>query len=156
MGWSVGKPGRPGRLLPRFSLSALLISLFSGLVLVFQYQPFGEVFADLETMTSQAPFGFFFRRLHYFSGQAFAVLALAHTADHFWRRSYRFFGLTGWLKLWLAACLALLLLFIPNIAILVRRGVKRHRITYNYFFTIVNIVATYFLLIKLIENRWFI
>jgi len=52
--------------------------------------------------------------------------------------------------------LALLLLFIPNIAILVRRGVKRHRITYNYFFTIVNIVATYFLLIKLIENRWFI
>ncbi len=111
MGRAVRKPGRLGRLLPRLSLSALLISLLSGLVLVFQYQPFGEVFADLETMTSRAPFGFFFRRLHYFSGQVFAVLALAHTADHFWSRSYRFFGLTGWLKLWLAACLALLLLF---------------------------------------------
>ena len=103
--------GRLARLLPRFSLSALLISLLSGLILVFQYQPFGQVFADLETMTSQAPFGFFFRRLHYFSGQVFAGLALAHTADHFWRRNYRLFGFTGWLKLWLAVCLALLLLF---------------------------------------------
>ena len=108
-------PGRTSdglsRLLPRFSLSALLISLLSGLILVFQYQPFGQVFADLETMTSQAPFGFFFRRLHYFSGQVFAGLALAHTADHFWRRNYRLFGFSGWLKLWLAVCLALLLLF---------------------------------------------
>ncbi|MBS3807478.1 MAG: hypothetical protein KGY60_08240 [Bacteroidales bacterium] len=52
--------------------------------------------------------------------------------------------------------LALLLLFLPNIAILVRRGIKRYRITYNYLFTFVNILATYFLLIKLMENNWFI
>jgi len=52
--------------------------------------------------------------------------------------------------------LALLLLFLPNIAILVRRGIKSYRITYNYIFTIVNILASYFLLIKLMENNWFI
>jgi len=52
--------------------------------------------------------------------------------------------------------LLLLFLFIPNIAILLRRKIKRGRIFYNYAFTLVNILATYFLLLKLIQNNWFV
>ena len=51
--------------------------------------------------------------------------------------------------------LALLLLFLPNIAILLRRKIKQGRKIYNYVFALVNIVATYFLLIKLMQNNWF-
>jgi len=52
--------------------------------------------------------------------------------------------------------LALLLLFLPNIAILLRRKVKKNRVTYNYTFTVINMMATYFLLLKLVQNNWFI
>ena len=50
----------------------------------------------------------------------------------------------------------LLLLFLPNIGILIRRKVKNIRVIYNYIFTVINLSATYYLIIKLIENRWFI
>ncbi len=52
--------------------------------------------------------------------------------------------------------LALVLLFLPNIAILIRRKVKRGRVLYNYFFTGINLLAAYFLIDKLIQNRWFL
>lgn len=51
--------------------------------------------------------------------------------------------------------LLLILLFLPNIAILIRRKVKRYRIPYNYFFSGVNLIASYILLLKLVENDWF-
>jgi len=50
----------------------------------------------------------------------------------------------------------LLLLFLPNIGILIRRKIKNIRIIYNYIFTAINLTATYYLLIKLLENRWFV
>jgi len=52
--------------------------------------------------------------------------------------------------------LLLLFLFVPNIAILLRRKIKKGRIFYNYFFTVMNILATYFLLFKLTQNEWFV
>jgi hypothetical protein len=51
--------------------------------------------------------------------------------------------------------LLLILLFLPNIAILIRRKVKRYRILYNYFFSGVNLMASYIILRKLVENNWF-
>ena len=50
----------------------------------------------------------------------------------------------------------LVLLFLPNIGILLRRTVKNIRVFYNYLFTIINLVATYYLVSKLIQNNWFI
>ena len=50
----------------------------------------------------------------------------------------------------------LILLFLPNIGILIRRKIKNIRTIYNYLFTTINIVATYYLLMKLSQNNWFI
>ena len=50
----------------------------------------------------------------------------------------------------------LVLLFLPNIGILIRRKIKNVRIIYNYVFSIINIVATYYLILKLSQNNWFI
>jgi hypothetical protein len=50
----------------------------------------------------------------------------------------------------------LLLLFLPNIGILIRRKVKSIRVIYNYIFTVINLSATYYLIAKLIENKWFV
>jgi len=50
----------------------------------------------------------------------------------------------------------LILLFLPNIGILIRRKIKKIRTIYNYLFTTINIVATYYLLMKLSQNNWFI
>lgn len=50
----------------------------------------------------------------------------------------------------------LILLFLPNIGILIRRKIKNIRIIYNYLFSVINIVATYYLILKLSQNNWFI
>ncbi len=49
-------------------------------------------------------------------------------------------------------------LFLPNIGILLRRKIIdiKRRILYNHWFTIINILAGYYLLHKLIENNWFL
>ena len=50
----------------------------------------------------------------------------------------------------------LILLFLPNIGILIRRKIKNIRVIYNYLFSAINIVATYYLVMKLSQNNWFI
>jgi hypothetical protein len=52
--------------------------------------------------------------------------------------------------------LILILLFLPNIAILLRRRVKYYRISYNYIFFMINLAATYYIIDKLIQNKWFL
>lgn len=49
-------------------------------------------------------------------------------------------------------------LFLPNIGILFRRNITkiRVRVFYNIVFTIINLFAAYFIIYKLIENKWFI
>lgn len=50
----------------------------------------------------------------------------------------------------------LILLFLPNIGILIRRKIKKTRVVYNYLFSGINIAATYYLILKLSQNNWFI
>lgn len=50
----------------------------------------------------------------------------------------------------------LILLFLPNIGILMRRAIKTGRVVYNYIFSLINIGASYYLVFKLIENNWFV
>jgi ubiquinol-cytochrome c reductase cytochrome b subunit len=98
------------RTLPGAFLACLVVCLGSGILLLFQYRPFGDVFQSVEEITSLAPFGFFFRRLHFYSGQACAVLALLHLLDHYRRRSYERLRMSAWSKLGasLAVCFGLL------------------------------------------------
>ncbi len=99
------------RALPRFSLAALVLCLASGLILAFQYRPWGDTFASVEHITGTVPYGFFFRRLHWVSGQVFVILVLLHAADHLARRVYRKLSFVSWAKLWAATAVALFLLF---------------------------------------------
>ncbi len=50
----------------------------------------------------------------------------------------------------------LLLLFLPNIGILIRRKIKGIRVFYNYLFSVINLVGTYFIILKLAVNNWFL
>ena len=65
-------------------LACLAACAASGMVLLVQYRPMGDVFHNVEEITTLIPYGFFFRRLHYYSGQACVLLALAHLAHHVW------------------------------------------------------------------------
>jgi hypothetical protein len=56
----------------------------------------------------------------------------------------------------MAFVIFLLLLFIPNLGILLRRKFQKIRIFYNYFFSGINLGISYFLIHKLIQNQWFL
>ena len=102
---------KAGRLVSSLFLVCLLACAASGLILLVQYRPMGDVFQNVEQITTLAPYGFFFRRLHYFSGQACAILALAHMAYHLWLGTGNRMRPVPWLRLvgGLAVCLALVL-----------------------------------------------
>lgn len=85
--------------LPRLGLASLFICLLSGIILSFYYRPFGNVFQNVEEITSLVPYGWFFRQIHYITGQAFVFLMLFHTADHFIRRRYKLYSAGEWVGL---------------------------------------------------------
>ena len=73
----------------RIALALFWISVASGVVLAFQYSPFGNVFKNVQDITYSYPYGFFIRGVHYWSAQFFLVFTLFHIADHFIKKSYR-------------------------------------------------------------------
>lgn len=97
--------------LPRVGLSALILCLASGIVLIFYYRPAGDVFKNVEEITTLVPYGWFFRQLHYGSGQVFVILMLFHTADHFLKRRYVRYPMRVWVTLILALLLSFFVLF---------------------------------------------
>jgi len=97
--------------LPRLGLSALVLCIASGIVLVFIYRPMGNVFQNVEAITTRIPYGWFFRQLHYGSGQVFVILMLLHTLDHFVRKRYRMYPLKEWVSLVTSLVLCFLTLF---------------------------------------------
>jgi len=97
--------------LPRLGLSALILCLASGIVLVFYYRPMGNVFQNVEEITTLVPYGWFFRQLHYGAGQLFTILMLLHTLDHFLRKRYRIYLFKEWVLLIFSLCLCFFVLF---------------------------------------------
>jgi ubiquinol-cytochrome c reductase cytochrome b subunit len=97
--------------LPRLGLACLLWCLVSGIILTFFYRPFGNVFQNVEEITTLVPYGHFFRQLHYSAGQMFVILMLIHTMDHFIKKQYRTYPLLEWNRLVLSLCLCFLTLF---------------------------------------------
>ena len=97
--------------LPRLGLSALILCLASGIILAFYYRPMGDVFQNVEEITTLVPYGWFFRQLHYGAGQIFVILMLLHTLDHFVRKRYRMYGLREWISLVISLSLCFYALF---------------------------------------------
>jgi ubiquinol-cytochrome c reductase cytochrome b subunit len=97
--------------LPRLGLSALILCLASGVVLVFYYRPVGNVFQNVEEITTLVPYGWFFRQLHYGAGQLFVILMLLHTLDHFLRKRYRTYLFKEWILLIFSLSLCFFVLF---------------------------------------------
>ena len=91
------------------ALISLYISLLSGLVLGLQYNP-SEPFYSTATIQLTAPFGFFWRSLHYYSSQVFFLLLLIHLAVVMWENSVPF-SRQAWLRLSAIAPVSLLFLF---------------------------------------------
>ncbi len=97
--------------LPRLGLGCLAFCLASGVVLAFYYRPAGNVFRNVEEITTLVPYGKLFRQLHYGSGQAFVLFMLAHTLEHFFKERYRTYSPGEWSRLVTAVGLCLLILF---------------------------------------------
>ena len=122
--------------LPRIGLCSLIICLFSGIVLAFHYRPYGNVFQNVEEITTHIPFGWFFRQLHYISGQVFAVLMLLHTADHFMRHRYTKYPMGQWVLLVISLCICFFTLFTGFILKGDMEGIFAGRIFMNILGTI--------------------
>lgn len=122
--------------LPRLGLSALILCLASGLVLVFYYRPMGNVFQNVEEITTLVPYGWFFRQLHYGAGQAFVILMLLHTLDHLVRMRYRIYALREWVSLIVSLVLCFYALFTGFILKGDQEGVFAGRIFMNILETL--------------------
>ena len=117
--------------LPRLGLSALFLCLFSGIVLVFYYRPMGNVFQNVEEITTLVPYGWFFRQLHFASGQLFVILMLIHAVDHFRRKRYRLYPVGQWQRLVFSLCLCFYTLFTGFILKGDKEGIFAARIFMN-------------------------
>ena len=90
---------RWGPLLAVLTWWAFYCALITGIVLAFHYRPWGDVFKTVSLLFDQLPYGTFIRKLHYLSGQCFLLLVLAHTLDHFIKRTYHRILTFPWIKL---------------------------------------------------------
>jgi ubiquinol-cytochrome c reductase cytochrome b subunit len=80
-------------------LPSFVVCIFSGIFLTIHYKPFGNVFRCVEEITTVIPYGFFFRRLHYITGELLLILILIHIGNYFFKRTYKRYRFKEWLKL---------------------------------------------------------
>ena len=122
--------------LPRIGLSALIVCLASGIILLFYYRPMGNVFQNVEEISTLVPYGWFFRQLHYGSGQVFVILMLLHTLDHFIRKRYTIYPVREWIFLIVSLSLCFCTLFTGFILKGDKEGLFAGRIFMNILQTI--------------------
>ncbi len=65
------------RITSLLTLGLFVVSILSGLVIVFAYHP-SMAFGSVQKINYLIPFGSFFRKLHYFSSEAFTIFLLFH------------------------------------------------------------------------------
>ena len=71
----------------------------------------GNVFQNVEEITTLVPYGWFFRQLHFASGQLFVILMLIHAVDHFHRKRYGLYPVGQWQRLIFSLSLCFYTLF---------------------------------------------
>lgn len=91
------------------ALISLFVSILSGIVLALQYDP-NEAWYSTSTIELVAPYGAFWRALHYFSSQAFFLLLLIHLGVELWKNEATYTR-GAWIRLCATLPSALLLLF---------------------------------------------
>jgi len=91
------------------SLISLFLSILSGIVVALQYDP-NEAWYSTSTIELIAPYGAFWRALHYFSSQAFFLLLLLHLAMVLWKNEANY-SRGAWIRLCSTLPSGLLLLF---------------------------------------------
>jgi ubiquinol-cytochrome c reductase cytochrome b subunit len=92
------------------SLIALYLSLFSGLVVALQYDP-GHPFYASSALELLAPFGVFWRSLHFYASQIFFLTLLLHFLAVVLAKTHLRLPVRHWLSLVASMVAALLLLF---------------------------------------------
>lgn len=91
------------------SLICLYVSLLSGLVVALQYNP-KDPFYSVASLELVAPFGAFWRGLHFYSSQAFFFLLVVHLVMVIWENSHGYQRMY-WIRLVATVPVTLLLLF---------------------------------------------
>ena len=91
------------------SLISLFFSVLSGIVIGLQYDP-TDPWYSTSTIELVAPYGSFWRALHYFSSQAFFLLLIAHLVVVLWKNEANF-SRSAWIRLSTTLPSGLLLLF---------------------------------------------
>ena len=91
------------------ALISLYLSLLSGIIVALQYNP-AEPFHSTAAIELIAPFGSFWRGLHYYASQAFLLLLVCHFAAITWENTH-YYSRATWVRLSLSLPLAVLLLF---------------------------------------------
>jgi ubiquinol-cytochrome c reductase cytochrome b subunit len=91
------------------SLISLYLSVISGIVVALQYNP-AEPFYSTSAIELIAPFGSFWRGLHYYASQVFFLLLLCHFVAVTWENTH-YYSRATWVRLSLSLPVALLLLF---------------------------------------------
>lgn len=111
----------PGKIRPQHNRSrwhiavlawwAFLFALITGVILSFNYRPWGDVYTSVSKITGCLPYGAFLRKLHYLSGQFFLLFTFIHTLEHFFRETYHHVKPMEWIKLVLLFVLSFAIVF---------------------------------------------
>ncbi len=91
------------------SLISLFLSILSGMVIGLQYDP-TDPWYSTSTIELIAPYGSFWRALHYFSSQAFFLFLIAHLVVVLWKNEANY-SRAAWIRLCATLPSGLLLLF---------------------------------------------
>lgn len=91
------------------SLVSLYISIISGVIVALQYNP-ADPFYSTTAIELIAPYGSFWRAMHYYSSQAFLLLLVCHFVAVVWENTH-YYSRTTWVRLTMSLPVAVLLLF---------------------------------------------
>jgi len=86
-----------------------VVSMFSGLIIVFAYHP-SDAYDSIQKLNYIIPFGSLFRKLHYFSSEAFLIVLLAHIATELFKKNIKISGFSWYYSL-LGTLIVILLMF---------------------------------------------
>jgi ubiquinol-cytochrome c reductase cytochrome b subunit len=91
------------------SLISLFLSILSGIVIGLQYDP-SDPWYSTSTIELVAPYGSFWRALHYYSSQVFFLFLIAHLTVVLWKNEANY-SRSAWIRLCSTLPSGLLLLF---------------------------------------------